>query len=247
LKISIVTPSFNSSKTIAQTIESVLAQDCGDIEYIIVDGGSTDGTDSIVKSYGDKISRFVCEPDNGIYDAMNKGVRLASGDAVGILNSDDFYAGESVLSKVAEAFEASGADAVYGDLVYVDEVDTDKVVRRWHSGEYTQNAFRWGWHPPHPSFFVRREVYDRLGLFRDELRISADYELMLRFLHINGIKAAYIPEVLVKMRTGGASGADISARKRAYDEDKKAWGLNGLKAPFGALELKRLRKLTQWL
>lgn len=247
LKISIITPSFNSSKTIAQTIESVLAQDYHNIEYIVIDGASRDGTHDIVGRYGERITHFVSEPDKGIYDAMNKGVMTASGDIVGIINSDDFYISHDVLSKVASAFETSGADAVYGDLVYVDEMNTDKIVRKWKSGKYAANSFRWGWHPPHPCFFVRREVYDRLGIFCDELRISADYELTLRFLYIHHISVAYLPEVLVKMRTGGASGAGLSARKKAYEEDKKAWELNGLAAPLGAVELKRLRKLIQWL
>jgi glycosyltransferase involved in cell wall biosynthesis len=247
LKISIVTPCFNSSATVAHTIESVLAQDHEDVEYIVVDGGSTDGTRDIVVSYGDKIAKFISEPDKGIYDAMNKGIKTASGDIIGIINSDDFYVDNDVLSKIVNTFEASGVDAVYGDLVYVDEVDTDRIVRNWKAGEYAANSFRWGWHPPHPCFFVKREFYERLGFFRDELRISADYELMLRYLHINSISVAYLPETLVKMRTGGASGAGLSARKRAYEEDKKAWELNGLNAPIGAVELKKLRKLIQWL
>lgn len=247
MKISIVTPCFNSARTIAQTIESVLAQDYSDIEYIIVDGGSTDGTVDIVHSYGDKIAKFVSEPDRGIYDAMDKGIKMASGDIVGIINSDDFYADSAVLSKVVEAFRASGAQTVYGDLDYVDEIDTDKMVRRWRSGEYRTGSFRWGWHPPHPSFFVRCEVYEKFGYFNDELKISADYELMLRFLHFRGVSTAYLPSVLVKMRTGGASGAGLNARKKAYAEDKRAWELNSQEVPFGTLALKRLRKLTQWL
>lgn len=247
MKISIVTPCFNSCKTIAQTIESVLAQDCEDVEYIVIDGGSTDGTADIVRSYGDKITNFVSEADSGIYEAMNKGVKMASGDVVGIVNSDDFYPDNGVLSKVMDMFKASDTQTLYGDLVYVDGGDTDKVVRRWRSGEYRAGSFRWGWHPPHPSFFVRREVYERLGYFKEELRISADYELMLRFLHFGGVSTVYMHDVLVKMRTGGVSGAGLSARKMAYEEDKKAWKLNGTTPPFGALELKRLRKLTQWI
>lgn len=222
-------------------MDSVLSQKGVELEYIIKDGGSTDGTLELARSRG--VSNIISSRDKGIYDAMNIGLKASSGDIVGILNSDDFYAYDTVLSDVCALFESSGADAVYGDLEYVNEVDTDKVVRRWRSGEYSKNAFRWGWHPPHPSFFVRREVYDRFGYFDDTLRVSADYEFMLRVMHFGGIKVAYLPKVLVKMRTGGASGD----RTRAYAEDKQAWNINGERAPFGTLELKRIRKIIQWL
>ncbi len=247
MKISIITPSFNSSKTILQTVESVVAQKNIELEYIIKDGASSDDTLRIIQNYSSKISQLISASDKGIYDAMNIGVKSSSGDVIGILNSDDFYAYDNALADVCWLFESSGADIVYADLDYVDEKDTSKIVRRWRSGEYVPNAFRWGWQAPHPSFFVRREVYERFGYFDDSLRISADYEFMLRVMHFGLAKVAYLPKTLVKMRTGGASGAGLEARKRAYEEDKKAWELNGLRAPFGALELKRLRKLMQWL
>jgi glycosyltransferase len=239
MKISIITPSFNSQKSIAQTIESVLAQDFHDIEYIIIDGGSTDGTKNIVQSYGDKISRFVCEPDNGIYDAMNKGIRLASGDIVGILNSDDFYAYTDVIKDVVAAFK-SDADIgiVYGDLLYVDAKDTNKTVRVWRSGEYKSGLFESGWHPPHPSFFVRKSIYDKYGTFNTSFKIAADYELMLRLMHKRSVKAAYIPKVFVKMRTGGASNGSIFGIVKANIECLNAWKTNG----FGIRPLIFFRK-----
>lgn len=247
MKISIITPSFNSASTIADTINSVLSQDYFDIEYIIVDGGSKDSTVKIIKSYGEKIAKFVSEKDNGIYDAMNKGIKMASGDVVGILNSDDFYPDASVISDVAKAFNINMSDSVYGDLDYVDWDETTKIIRKWRAGKHTWKSFKFGWHPPHPTFFVKKELYDRLGLFREDLRIAADYELMLRFIYINKITMTYIPKVLVKMRDGGASSSGLSARKTTYIEDAKGWSFNNLKPSVLALTMKRVRKLTQWL
>lgn len=247
MKISIITPSFNSASTIADTINSVLSQDYFDIEYIIVDGGSKDSTVEIIKSYGEKIVKFVSEKDNGIYDAMNKGIKMASGDVVGILNSDDFYPDASVISDVVKAFNINMSDSVYGDLDYVDWDETTKIIRKWRAGKHTWKSFKFGWHPPHPTFFVKKELYDRLGLFREDLRIAADYELMLRFIYINKITMTYIPKVLVKMRDGGASSSGLSARKTTYIEDAKGWSFNNLKPSVFALTMKRVRKLTQWL
>jgi glycosyltransferase len=178
---------------------------------------------------------------------MNKGIAKASGEIVGILNSDDFYVDNAVLANVLDAFVSSVADAVYGDLEYVDSQNISKVVRKWRAGNFTHDSFRYGWHPPHPSFFLKRSLYDKLGIFKSELRISADYELMLRFLYIHKIPASYIPKVLVKMRTGGTSGEGLNARKKAFIEDIKAWQLNGLEPPFGTIFMKRFRKLLQWL
>lgn len=246
MKISVITPCFNSAATIRDTIESVLSQDYANIEYIIIDGGSKDDTLSIIEEYKCRISKVVSERDDGIYDAMNKGIAVAGGDVIAILNSDDFYADCSVLSQVASLFKSSEVDTVYGDLDYVDSENISKIVRRWRAGKRGKNAFRFGWHPPHPSFFVKKELYEKFGVFRQELRISADYEFMLRLLYVHKISSAYLASVLVKMRTGGASGGTINARKKAYVEDKKAWELNALKAPIGALELKRVRKIIQW-
>lgn len=246
MKISIVTVSYNSAATIRDTLECVSSQDYQYIEHIIVDGASSDNTLEIVREFP-HVARLVSEKDKGLYDAMNKGLRMATGDIIGILNSDDVYAHTSVVSKVAATFQSSGASTVYGDLQYVKPENLNKVVRNWKSGKYKRSNFYYGWMPPHPSFFVRREVYDELGLFTTDLRSAADYEIMLRILLKHGYSAAYIPEVLVKMRTGGISNASLKHRIKANREDRKAWKLNELSPYFFTLYLKPLRKIFQYL
>ena len=182
LKISIITVSFNSAKTIKETIESILIQDYNNIEYIIIDGGSSDETIDIVKSYSEKISYFISEKDNGIYDAMNKGIKAATGDIVGILNSDDFYPNSFVLSNVAKSFKKYNCDAVYGDLVYVKEKDTTQIKRYWQAGNYNTSKIKNGWMLPHPTFFVKKVMYDRHGLYNSDLKRAADYEMILKLL-----------------------------------------------------------------
>ena len=243
--ISVITVSFNSAATIEDTIKSVLCQTYKDLEYIIVDGGSTDGTIDIIKKYGDRISRWVSEKDRGIYDAMNKGISMATGDVIGFLNADDFYAGSSILSKVAGILDNTGADSCYGDLLYVDPVNAE-VKRYWKSGEYDPRLFYNGWMPPHPTFFVRRAIYERHGLFNLALGSAADYELMLRFLLRHGISTCYIPEILVKMRSGGMSNASIGNRLRANRMDRLAWDVNGLNPQLWTLWMKPLRKVGQF-
>ncbi len=245
MKVSIITVSFNSDKTIADTIQSVLSQDYPDIEYIIVDGLSKDNTIKIVKSFGDRISKFVSENDKGLYDAMNKGIDLATGDIIGFLNSDDFYANSQVVSKIVQRFQKNN-DAVYADLVYVSALDKLKITRTWKSGEYISGSFLKGWMPPHPTFFVRKTVYQRYGKFTDKLRSAADYELMLRFIHKYKIKIAYLPEVVVHMRAGGTSNASIKNRIRANREDKLAWKMNDLKPSTLTFIRKPLSKITQF-
>jgi glycosyltransferase len=246
IKISIITATYNSAGTVADTLASVASQNYPAIEHLIIDGVSKDETLSIVKQF-DHVSKVISEPDKGIYDAMNKGIRLATGDVVGILNSDDFYAEEGVLSHVAEAFEKTGCDAVYSDLQYVDQHNVKKVVRHWKAGSYKKNAFLWGWMPPHPTFFVRRSLYEQFGNFSLELRTAADYELMLRFIHKHEINLQYIPGVMVKMRDGGASNASITNRLTANNADRKAWDKNGIRPYWFTLYLKPLRKLGQFL
>jgi glycosyltransferase involved in cell wall biosynthesis len=200
MKVSIITVSYNSQDTIEDTINSVLAQSYKDIEYIIVNGKSTDNTLDIVNKYRDKISNIISEPDKGIYDAMNKGIRLATGDIVGILNSDDLYVDSKVISKIVKNIEKNKADCCWGNLVYVDKSDTNKIIRNWKSCEYKESLFKVGWAPPHPTFFVKKWIYEKYGLFDLNFPISADYEIMLRFLEKYKIKSCYIPEILVKMR-----------------------------------------------
>lgn len=246
MTITIITPSFNSAGTIQHTIDSILGQSYTKVEYLIIDGGSTDGTPDIVASYGEQIQRFISEPDQGLYDAMNKGIDLATGEIVGILNSDDFYSDESVLEKVATAFQSGKVDSVYGDLQYVDPVDTKKVIRDWKSGDYKASNFLYGWMPPHPTFFVRRKFYQKYGPFDISLRSSADYELMLRFLYRYRISSHYIPEVLVQMRAGGVSNASFRHRLRANREDRLAWEKNGLQPKFFTTLIKPVRKIVQF-
>jgi glycosyltransferase len=247
LKISIITASFNSSKTIEQTIQSVLSQRYPNVEYIIIDGASQDETLSIIEKYRDKISIFISEKDSGIYNAMNKGLKLASGDIIGILNSDDFYSDDEVLSDVVKIFEQSNADAVYADLQYVDANNTQKVLRNWKSGKYKQGDFLFGWMPPHPTFFVRKHVYEKYGFFNESLSSAADYELMLRFIHKHKITIEYLPRVIIKMRMGGKSNRSFKNRIKANLEDRKAWKINGLKPYCFTLFLKPLRKLNQFI
>lgn len=204
LKITIITVCYNSAKTIEQTIQSVLNQHYPNLEYIIIDGASTDGTQNIVKKYADKITLFKSEPDKGIYDAMNKGLTLATGDIVGLLNADDLYAHAHVLAKVNTTFERD-IDACYGDLIYFPENDQSKVLRYWKSNEFKAGLFAKGWCPPHPTFFVKRTIYAQQGLFNTTYRMGNDVELMMRFLEKAKIKSAYIPQVLVHMRAGGVS------------------------------------------
>jgi glycosyltransferase len=246
VRISIITATFNSEATIKDTLECIRQQAYPDIEHIIVDGGSTDKTLEIVAAFS-HVARVVSEKDNGIYDAMNKGIRLAGGEIIGILNSDDIYADAAVLADVAVAFADPAVMTVYADLQYVEAADLQKVRRRWTSGPFKPGNFYFGWMPPHPTFFVRRKVYDRAGLFNPELRSAADYELMLRILLKHGMPAYYIRRVLVRMRAGGVSNASLWNRLRANKEDRLAWKLNGLKPYFFTLYLKPLRKIHQFI
>lgn len=246
MKISIVTPAFNSAKTIQHTIESVARQTYPNVEYIIVDGGSKDATAKIVAQYSNVVDIFISEPDRGVYDAMNKGIRMASGDIVAILNSDDFYTHSRVLEQIVAAFRQSGVDSVYGDLQYVNHYQPNQIVRHWESGGFVRESFLAGWMPPHPTFFVKKSVYQRYGLFNLSLQSSADYELMLRFLYKYRISTSYVQDVLVRMRTGGMSNASWLNRWRANQEDRMAWRINGLKPRFYTTILKPLRKLQQF-
>jgi len=245
MKVSIITTTYNSAATITDTIVSVQKQTYPDIEHIIIDGASKDATLEIAKALDHK-GPVISEKDNGIYDAMNKGIQNVTGDIIGILNSDDFYADETVIANVVERFKETGCDAVYGDLVYVDGADTTKVTRRWIAGKYKRKNFLYGWMPPHPTFFVRKEVYDKYGFFNLQLVSAADYELLLRFLYKHAISAAYVPQVLVHMRTGGMSNQSVNNRLRANREDRKAWTLNLLKPRWYTLFLKPLRKVSQF-
>jgi glycosyltransferase involved in cell wall biosynthesis len=260
---SIITATFNAAATIVDCLQSVASQ-THPTEHIIIDGTSTDATLETIR----RISPRACilsEPDRGIYDAMNKGIALATGDIIGILNADDFYADPDVLERVAAVFTDPTVDACYGDLEYVRDSEKLKVksektnpspvtsqdspftvTRYWKSDTYTPGSFYWGWMPPHPTFFVRRSVYERYGKFRLDMGSAADYELMLRLLLKQGLRAAYIPEVLVRMRVGGASNRSLAARLAANRMDRRAWEINELKPYPWTFMMKPLRKVGQY-
>ena len=246
-KVSIVTVCYNSGDTIEDTIKSVLNQSYSNIEYIIIDGLSTDNTLEIVNKYQDKIAEVISEKDNGLYDAINKGIELSSGEIVAILNSDDLYQDNKVIEDVITLFEKDSLETCYGDLVYVDRIDTSKTIRYWKSGEYEDGLFFKGWMPPHPTFFVKKEVYNKYGSFNLELKSAADYEIMLRFIHKNKVKIGYLPRVTVRMRVGGVSNVSILNRLKANREDRKAWEMNGLKPKAFTLLFKPLSKIGQFL
>jgi glycosyltransferase involved in cell wall biosynthesis len=204
MKISVITVCYNSAETIQDTLTSIASQDYPDVEHIVVDGGSKDETVAMVNA-ASSVTRFISEPDNGIYDAMNKGIAMATGDIVGTLNADDFYIDNTVLSQIAAVFSDPSVDACYADLIYVDAKNLQRIVRYWQSKTYKMGLFKKGWMPAHPTFFVRRHVYDELGNFDLEFKIQSDFELTMRFLEIYQVNSVYIPKILVKMRTGGVS------------------------------------------
>jgi glycosyltransferase involved in cell wall biosynthesis len=221
MKISVITVCFNSAEHIADALASVDAQTWPVVEHLIIDGGSRDGTLRIVQAHARPWRRIVSEPDDGIYDAMNKGIRLAAGDVVGFINSDDFYPGADVLATVARCFERDPAlEACYGDLCYVQPDRIDSVVRYWRAGAFEPGAFRRAWAPPHPTLFVRREVYRRLGGFDLSYRIAADTELMIRLLEVHRIAIAYLPQVLVHMRTGGTTNRSL---RNVWRQNVEIW------------------------
>lgn len=247
MKISIITVTFNSASTLEQTILSVIDQSYSNIEYIIIDGGSTDDTLQIIEKYKNKISKVISEKDKGLYDALNKGIKMATGDVIGFLHSDDIYINKQVIEKYATLFTKVSCDAVYADLFYVDRNNLDKITRKWKSVTYSEGAFINGWMPPHPTFFVRKNVYEKYGKFNLELKSAADYELMLRFIHKYKIKISYLPEFVVKMRVGGKSNETVTNRVNANLEDRRAWEMNNLKPRFYTLYLKPLRKIFQFI
>jgi glycosyltransferase involved in cell wall biosynthesis len=262
MKISIITASFNNSSTIHDSIDSVLNQTIvRDIEHIVIDGGSTDRTADIIRSYGNKITQFVSEPDNGIYDALNKGIKLAAGDIIGILHADDLFASVHILEEVTAAFKKTDAEAVYGDIVYIRHDRPEKITRIWKAGRQGENwskkkkpgsctcdnPWMWGWMPPHTSMFFKRELFEKYGNYRLDMCSAADYELMLRFCMGKAIRLAYLPELIVKMRTGGVSNANLKNRVKANYYDRMAWKVNDMKPYWFTLTLKPLRKSFQWL
>jgi glycosyltransferase len=246
MKVSIITAVFNRRDTIEDALDAVSGQDFAGIEHIVVDGASQDGTVEVLERRRSGIAVLVSERDDGIYDALNKGIGLATGDVIGFLHADDLFADVRVVSRVAAAFADPSVEAVYGDLDYVSRIDAQRVIRRWRAGTYSPRRLAWGWMPPHPTFYVRRSVYERLGGFDTRHRIAADYDCILRFLGRGGIVPAYIPEVLVKMRLGGESNRSVGNILRKSLEDYRALRVNGV-GGVGALAWKNLSKLGQFL
>ena len=240
MKISVITVCYNSAETIGHTLRSVREQTYGNIEHIIVDGGSKDTTLAVVATEGQHVAKLVSEKDNGIYDAMDKGIALASGEIIGFINADDFYASPVVLTTLAAAFEKSGTDCCYGDLCYVSQDEPTRTVRYWRSADFVPGYFEKSWCPPHPTFFVRRSVYQRLGGFDLSFRIAADFELMARYLEVARISSHYIPEVLVKMRLGGTTNRSLSNIFKQNAEIRRAFSKNGLRSSLVSFVLNKL-------
>lgn len=248
MKISIITVCWNSEKYLKSAIESVLSQTYPDIEYIIIDGESKDNTISIVKEYEPLFKgrmKWLSEKDNGIYDAMNKGVQMASGDVVGLINSDDFFIDDKAIEKVMRIFDEKGIDSVFADLYYVKEEDTNSIVRKWVTGD--RKSFRTGWHPAHPTFYVKKKVYDNFGLFDLKYRIAADFEIMLRFLEKHKISSYYLKEFTVKMRLGGESNRSFANIKKGNREIRDSFKKNNITIPFYYTSKRWFNKILQYI
>jgi len=245
VKVTIITVAFNSAAMIGDTLSSVAAQTHPDIEHLVIDGASRDDTLKVVAEFGSRVAKVVSEPDRGIYDAMNKGLAMATGDLVGFLNADDVFADSGSVAALVESARRTSAHAIYGDLVYVRADDLSSVVRVWRSGVFDRRRLRFGWMPPHPTFYVRREMIQALGGFNVGYRIAADYDFILRCLSESGITVDYIPRVLVRMRTGGASNRSMRALWRKSQEDLQALHRSGV-GGIGTLFCKNVRKLPQF-
>jgi glycosyltransferase involved in cell wall biosynthesis len=244
-KISLITVTFNAGGTIEQCIRSVIGQNYENVEYIVIDGASTDNTIQIINQYRNHIHHFVSEADKGIYDAMNKGIKFATGDVVGMLNADDVFSNNNVLADIAAVFEDKSVRILYGDLDYVTEAG--KIFRKWRTGRYTQGKYNWGWMPPHPTFYCRRELFDDYGLYGLDFGTAADYELMARLMHKYRINAYYLEKVIIDMKTGGTSNKNLGSRVKGLIGDLKAMSSSGIRAPFITVLLKRVRKIGQYL
>ena len=246
MRISIITATYNSEKTLFDTLLSLEKQTYPDIEYIVVDGASNDNTIKLIKSNCTKVSKIICEPDKGIYDALNKGIQAASGDVIGFLHSDDLLAYDDAIADIAKTFESTGCDAIYGDLEYVAQNDTTKRIRLWKSGSFSRFKMKVGWMPPHPSFYMKRKCYRQFGCFSLDYRISADYDSLLRYILKQRISIEYLPKVLVKMRVGGISNRSVSSMVKKSMEDIRVMNQNGIIWPI-ALVYKNISKLPQFI
>jgi glycosyltransferase involved in cell wall biosynthesis len=244
LKISLISVVFNAENTIDRCLESVVRQKFNNVQHIVIDGGSTDGTIKIIEKYRENISVFISEPDNGIYDAMNKGISLADGDIIGTLNADDYLADDNILNDVANSFARQNIHILYGDLDFIDP--NGNVVRKWRSGRYRSGLFNWGWMPPHPTFYCKKELFQKLGGYKLDYGSAADYELMLRFIHGYKANVFYLDKVLIKMFIGGISNKSLNNRVKALVYDLKAMRNNDILFPLITVIFKPLRKIMQF-
>ena len=249
IKVSIVTVAYNSVKTLTDTIKSVLGQTYDNIEYIIIDGASNDGTLDIIKEYEQMFGgrfRWISEKDNGIYDAMNKGIQMATGDVIGILNSDDFFTSDDVIQRMVSSFEDPQLDAIYGDIHFIRDVQPDKCVRYYSSKPFRPLWLRFGYMPAHPSFYCRKEVFRKAGLYKTDYKIGADYEMMVRLFMVYHIRAKYLPIDFVTMRTGGISTRDLNSRLQLIKDDVRGCRENGIYTNALMISLKYFYKLFEF-
>jgi glycosyltransferase involved in cell wall biosynthesis len=247
MKISIITVVYNNVQTIKYAINSVLSQTYKNIEYIVIDGASTDGTLEIIKGYGDRITKFISEKDKGIYDAMNKGLNLATGDIIGILNSDDFYINKHVIEQIVQEFKEKNVESIYADLVYIHSKNPDKIVRYYDSSYFDIQKFAYGWMPAHPTFFVKKEIYEKYGIFKIDYKIAADFELLVRFLYKNKVSYSYIKKPLIKMRLGGISTRGLKSNYILNKEIIKACRENNIDTNWFKVLSKYPRKVGELL
>jgi glycosyltransferase involved in cell wall biosynthesis len=247
MKISVITVCFNSEATIAHTLQAVAAQTHPDVEHVIVDGGSRDGTVKLVETLGRNGRVILSEPDKGIYDAMNKGLRLATGDVIGFLNADDMYVRDDVLTRVSALMRQGGLDALYGDAEFVHPSRLDKPVRRYRSDHFRPDRIAWGWMPAHPALFLRRQIFERYGNFRPDYRIAGDFELVARIFHRGELVHQHLPEVLVRMRTGGISTGGLRNTLLLNREVLRACRENGIASSWPKILSKYPVKLIEFL
>jgi glycosyltransferase involved in cell wall biosynthesis len=247
LSVSIITVSHNSIKTISDTIDSVLEQTYPNVEYIIIDNSSVDGTVGLVQAYGKKISRFVSEPDSGIYDAINKGIKFATGDIIGILNSDDIFKDNRVIEKIVSSFNDNYIDAVIGDVQFIDSKNGSRIVRYYSSRRFHPGKFKFGYMPAHPSFYVKRKLFGELGFYKTDYKIAADYELLIRFLYVNKVKYKYLEMPFVSMRTGGVSNRTFLSNIILNKEIARACKENGIHTNYLFIYSKYFVKMFEFI
>lgn len=246
MKVSIITVVFNGERYLEECIKSVLDQDYKNIEYLIIDGGSTDSTISIIEEFKNEIHYFVSETDRGMYDALNKGVKAATGEIVGILNADDLLASKDVISSIVNVFEQNKSDGVYGNLNYIDASPSKKILRKWVSKQFVNTDISFGWMPAHPTLYLKKDLFNRFGNYSLDFGTAADYELMVRFLYVNRINAYFLNKLLVNMRIGGMSNSSLKQRYLAFINDYRAVKANKLPYPLTTVLLKKISKLQQF-